>query len=99
MAPGNHSDDGHALLPDHLPEVLAGVGQGALRCDVAPLMAAHSDLQGEDTHTASGSAAVTTNFGKKQWELTRRFLICTERVTLPVCCKLLDMVSKWPAFI
>lgn len=40
-----HGDDGDALLPHHLPEVLTRVVQRALCGDVVPLLSAHRDLR------------------------------------------------------
>lgn len=45
----NHGDDGDALFPHHLPEVLTRVRQGTLRGDVAPLPSASGHLESRET--------------------------------------------------
>lgn len=45
----HHGDDGHSLLPDHLPEILARAVEGPLRGDVVPLLATGCDLTAEKT--------------------------------------------------
>ena len=45
----DHPDDGDALLPHHLPEVLTRVGHGTLRRDVAPFLSSDCDLMRHNT--------------------------------------------------
>ena len=51
---GEHEDDGDVLLPDHLPEVGAGVLQRALGHNVLVCVCCHCELEAEGGREKGG---------------------------------------------